>query len=195
MAINLIAGMPAAGKDTLAELISKETGGKVVSMSRDILKPLLKDKYFRNELSRLSGLDLSRFSTNRHPLCRERLILLGDDLNKILRKSHFHHFSDLARLMYGDSIIIPSFRQKEMLYYLDEKDRAYTTILIHCKKETRYERWSSRDGIALDEMGKQDEIEYMKYVLPLMKQVDFDYVVNNSGEISCLENFVCSKIR
>ena len=195
MVIHLIAGMPSAGKDTLAELISKETGRKVVSMSRDILKPLLKDRQFREKLSRLSGLNLSSFSLGNYPLGREMLIQLGDDLNNILRHVQFHHFSDLAILMYGESITIPSFRQEAMCQYLDEKDIPYKTILIHCKKEIRYARWSSRDGIDLDEMEKQDEIENFKYVQPLMKKVQFDHIVDNSGEVDQLEHLAHTKIK
>lgn len=179
--------MPAAGKDTLGKAISVKTGIRLISLRRDLLIPFLEDSSFRSELSKQAKIDLSFLQPRNYPNSRQGLICLGDDLNQALAGSTYAHFADLAYVLYGEALVIPSFRQKTMLGYVQSHTIAYTTVNIHCSKEIRHRRWAWRDGLSEEEMNNQDEIEYSKYIQPLLQEVQFDQAVDNSGALSHLE--------
>ncbi len=187
MVVHLIAGMPAAGKDTLGRIISQRTGNQHVSLRRDLLIPLVEDRPFRQEVSRRAGVDLTFLEERSYPPGRPGLIALGDDLNVALRSSRYFHFADLAYVLYGNAVIIPSFRQKTMLDYLQSQALPYRTILIECSTEIRQRRWAWRDGISKIEMEQEDQIELSKYFLPLHREVTYDLTVDNSGSFLDLE--------
>ncbi len=195
MVVYLIGGMPAAGKDTLADLISKYVAARIISVSRDILIPLVDDKVFQEKTERVLSIDLSFIRQGNYSSSRESLIALGDDLNHALKPTPYAHFSDLAYLLYGDSLIIPSFRQKTMLQHLQKEQIKYKTLFVECEKEVRHQRWKQRNNLTEEEMTTQDDSEFSKYVNPLLQEIKFDHHIDNSSSISDLEKQILGLIQ
>ncbi len=191
MVVYLIAGMPAAGKDTLGHIISRHTNSTIVSMSRDILIPLIEDEAFRKMVFERTNVNLSCINFTDYPLSREGLIQLGDDLNETLERleGDYTHFCNLAYVLYGDSLVIPSFRQQRMLSYLERYRINHKKIFVECPDKIRHRRWAWRDGISTKKMRAQDKIESRKYIKPLLEEVIFDEKVDNSGSLLYLEEF------
>ncbi len=191
MELHFIAGKPASGKDTTADIITRLTKARKISMSEHLLKPLVKSDSFRSEISEEIDVKLPNnlrfYNTNQ----RADLILLGDVLNRLLKKkSNYNHFSDLAIVHYDESLVIPSFRQEEMLQFPERAGIPHDKYWIKCSDSIRYRRWKERDEISHSRIVEEDEVENRKYWNPLKEKVDFDHVLDNSSTVSDLEKQV-----
>jgi len=203
--IIFLAGLPACGKDTVANYF-KNKGYFSVSFSSDILKPIIKKtNLVLAEFLRYSlGRNLSNKSINKAVLevenekkkCSGRELYINVGVNilprivKELSRGKFLHFNVFCKKMFEseEKIIIASFRMIEEIKTLQKlyPDAKFIKILIKSKDNIRYERIKNRDKLDFDKIIANEKYERETTYDKIIKEVNFDYEIINNESYSDL---------
>lgn len=193
-----IAGLPASGKDTVAEFFESK-GFFRMTYSSMILKPIVEDT--KNSLGKFSKnlIEIEKPELNiiaqeidglkKIQKGRELYITLGGKyLNTIISKysnEKYNHFSAFCKNEYDkhQDIVVAGFRMKEEIETIEKlySDANITTVLIKSDDELRYNRMMSRDNIDIEEIKRNEKYERETTYQKIIENVEFDIIIENNS--------------
>lgn len=136
MIIMLCSNVPGAGKDTVANLLSKKMNAKIGSFASPI-----------KELAKLGGWDGKKDDKG-----RELLIGIGEIFKKYDKHTWSNMLYNKIFPMIENNIIISDFRYVCEIDFIEKISRYATVLVIGIE----------RDGIEMNEIVKENQSEYSK---------------------------------
>lgn len=202
--IILIAGLPASGKDTVADIFNQKDYF-LMTYSTQVLKPIIEnpqselDKFIKKTIGNLPIEEIEKISKkinhfNSTQTGRELYITVAQYLNKvcsILSQNTYNHFTLFATAFYGakEKVVVAGFRQKPELDILNSKypDAIIKTIFVECNNELRYERLKLRDNIDKKTIQENEKYELETTHNLMMSEIKFNYSIKNNGTLEELK--------
>lgn len=202
--IILLAGLPATGKDTIAETFQNKNYQQI-TYSENILKPIIKNpkkhltKYINQTIPNTPKTKINKLTKQikyykKNQSGRNLYITTAQYLNKTiskLTKNKHNHFSLFATTHYKNhnKIIISGFRQQTELETLKiiYPTANIQTILITCPDKMRYQRLKKRDNITNQTIKENEKYELQTTYNKLIKQTKFTHTIKNNTTLENLQ--------
>ena len=201
----LISGLPATGKDTVANYFERK-GFFIMTYSSMILKPIIENpqKKLREFLLKTIDLisedeildainhieELKKEQSGRELYISVGAVYLKELISK-LTWSKFKHFSLFCSLFYETEkkVVVAGFRMKEEIDTLNKlyPDATIVKVLLKVNDEIRYSRIVSRDGIDKKIIDANEKYERETTYDKLLEDINFDIIVENNGSVEELE--------